>query len=47
MAGEGLALPKQQVRLDALVSDYNLWASGEGRSVANNTLAHCRIVIHR
>ena len=38
---EGLVLPKQQVRLDALVSGYleHLWASGEGRSVANNTLA--------
>ena len=41
MAGEGLALPKQQARLDPLVSDYleHLWASGEGKSVANNTLA--------
>ena len=41
MAGEGLVLPKQQVRLDSLVSDYleHLWASGEGKSIANNTLA--------
>ena len=38
MAGEGLVLPRL---VDALVSDYleHLWASGEGRSVANNTLA--------
>ena len=41
MTGEGLVLPKQQARLDGLVSDYleHLWASGEGRSIANNTLA--------
>ena len=41
MAGEGLALPKRQALLDSLVSDYLefLWASGEGKSIANNTLA--------
>ena len=41
MTGDGLVLPKQQARLDGLVSDYleHLWASGEGRSIANNTLA--------
>ena len=41
MAGEGLVLPKRRAQLDTLVSDYleNLWASGEGKSIANNTLA--------
>ena len=41
LAGEGLALPKRQALLDGLVSDYleHLWATGEGKSIANNTLA--------
>ena len=41
LAGEGLVLPKRQNLLDGLVSDYleHLWAVGEGKSIANNTLA--------
>ena len=38
---EGLSLPKKASQMDHLVSDYLefLWASGEGKSVANNALA--------
>ena len=38
---EGLSLPSKASQMDNLVSDYLefLWASGEGKSVANNALA--------
>ena len=38
---EGLRLPTQASQMDNVVSDYLefLWASGEGKSVANNALA--------
>ena len=38
---EGLSLPTKASQMDNLVSDYLefLWASGEGKSVANNALA--------
>ena len=38
---EGLRLPTQASQMDHVVSDYLefLWASGEGKSVANNALA--------
>lgn len=38
---EGLELPKQKVALDDLVADYieQLWASGEGRALASDTVA--------
>ena len=41
LTGEGLTLPKRVTDMDLLVSDYleHLWATGEGKSVANNTLA--------
>ena len=41
LAGEGLVLPKRAQALDSVVSDYLefLWAAGESKSVANNTLA--------
>ena len=41
LTGEGLTLPKRVTDMDLLVSDYleHLWAIGEGKSVANNTLA--------
>eukprot|EP00438_Fugacium_kawagutii_P007517 Skav231098 [mRNA] locus=scaffold2525:251187:253990:- [translate_table: standard] len=36
-----LQLPKQRVQLDAVVSDYleHLWATGEGRSLASDSIA--------
>ena len=41
LAGEGLTLPKRVQAMDAIVSDYLefLWATGESKSTANNTLA--------
>ena len=41
LAGEGLTLPKRAQAMDAVVSDYLefLWATGESKSTANNTLA--------
>ena len=41
LAGEGLTLPKRAQAMDHVVSDYLefLWATGESKSVANNTLA--------
>ena len=41
LAGEGLALPKRAQAMDHIVSDYLefLWASGESKATANNTLA--------
>ena len=41
LAGGGLSLPKRAQAMDHVVSDYLefLWATGESKSVANNTLA--------
>lgn len=38
---EGLQLPKERHRLDALTSEYmeHLWSSGEGRALASDTVA--------
>ena len=38
---ENLTIPKQRSRMDDLVSDYleHLWASGEGRALASDSLA--------
>ena len=40
LAGTGLALPKRAQAMDHVVSDYLefFWATGESKSVANNTL---------
>ena len=41
LGGEGLSLPKRAQAMDSVVSGYLefLWAAGESKSVANNTLA--------
>ncbi len=41
LRSEGLVLPKERHRLDALTSEYleHLWRSGEGRALASDTLA--------
>ena len=38
---ENLPLPRQKVQMDALVAEYieHLWASGEGRALASDTVA--------
>ena len=38
---ENLDLPQQKMKMDALVADYveHLWASGEGRALASDTVA--------
>ena len=38
---EGMELPKQRVQMDELVAEYveHLWATGEGRALASDTVA--------
>ena len=38
---ESLELPKQKLKMDALLADYveHLWSSGEGRALASDTVA--------